>query len=263
MLLRLMVVALLMLIPVTTPLAQEKTVPVEQGGDTLQVNASNAEATNGVDQTWEDTADSFSQEEVSDPLEPFNRAMFVLNDLFYSVIIKPVALIYATVTPEIFRSAIRNFFHNLAMPKHFLNALLQGKPNVAGMEVFRFAINTSVGVLGFYDAAQNMFDIKSGNEDTGQTFGTYGIGDSVYINWPIFGPSNLRDSIGLVGDTFLDPLSYVPNDIWVRAGIQSFRYENEVSLKMGEYDNLKKAALDPYISVRDAYRQTRRKQIKE
>ncbi|MBF0423542.1 MAG: VacJ family lipoprotein [Magnetococcales bacterium] len=207
--------------------------------------------------------ESTSQDEVSDPLEPLNRAVFVFNDLVYSVVVRPVALVYSAVTPEPFRTGVHNFFHNLALPTHFVNAVLQNKPDEAGNELYRFAINTTVGVLGFYDAADHLFHLKPGNRDSGQTLGVYGVGDQVYLSLPILGPSNLRDSVGLVGDALLDPFTYVPNDIWTRAGIDAFRYENETSLRMEEYESLKKAALDPYIAVRNAYLQTRRKQIKE
>ncbi|MBF0108490.1 MAG: VacJ family lipoprotein [Magnetococcales bacterium] len=204
-----------------------------------------------------------SQETISDPLEPFNRAMFVINDMVYTVVIKPLAHVYAAVAPEVVRAAVRNFFHNLAMPTHFVNALLQRKSDVAGRELFRFLINSTVGVLGFHDAADQMFQLKSGDEDTGQTLGTYGIGDGVYINWPLIGPSNLRDTVGLAGDAFLNPLGYVPSEIWVRGGIQGYRHLNETSLRLGEYEDLKKAALDPYVAVRDAYLQTRRKALRQ
>ncbi|MBF0147827.1 MAG: VacJ family lipoprotein [Magnetococcales bacterium] len=266
MLLRLMLLLFLVSVPVRGAMAGEPM--VERSGTSGYVEDSggvvNSAASSGASKDVMDgTADADVQDEVSDPLEPFNRAMFVVNDMIYSVIIKPLAHIYAAVTPEVFRIAVQNFFHNLGMPTHFLNALLQQKPDVAGRELFRFVINTTVGVLGFYDAADRVFNLKTGDEDTGQTLGTYGIGDAVYINWPVLGPSNLRDSVGLVGDAFLNPLSYVPNDVWARAGIQGYRRVNDTSLRLGEYEDLKKAALDPYTAVRDAYLQTRRRQISQ
>ncbi|HIJ82656.1 MAG: mlaA [Magnetococcales bacterium] len=256
MFIRLVMVLFLALMPVSRAFALEVATPV--GGSTSLEETSGAQADGPGS-----LGDSENNEDVSDPLEPFNRAMFVINDFIYSYVVKPLSHVYAAVTPEIFRTAIKNFFHNLSMPKHLVNAFLQGKPDVAGRELFRFVINTTVGVLGFYDAAEQMFDMKPGNEDAGQTLGAYGIGDGVYINWPIFGPSNIRDSFGLVGDTLLNPLSYVPSDMWARTGIRGFQNVNSNSLKLGEYESLKEAALDPYTAVRDAYLQTRRKQIRE
>lgn len=269
MFLRWVVLVFLVLLPVDVAVAIDLT-PAGVGLGDVFFQGGNSSGTKDsgnaggqVDGTEEPGGVGEEASEVVDPLEPFNRVMFVANDLVYSVVIKPLALIYTAVTPEIFRTAIRNFFHNLAMPTHLLNAVLQQKPELAGRELYRFVINTTVGVLGFYDAASDVFKINPGNEDVGQTLGVYGIGDAVFLNLPIIGPSNVRDTIGRVGDAFLNPLSYTPSDIWARFGIQGARHVNETSLSMDDYENLKKAALDPYIAVRDAYTQTRRKQIKE
>ncbi|MBF0126253.1 MAG: VacJ family lipoprotein [Magnetococcales bacterium] len=199
---------------------------------------------------------------VSDPLEPWNRIVFTINDIFYHGLLKPVAMLYSFILPEPVRIAVGNFFHNLAMPKHFLSALLQGKLDVAGRELSRFGINTILGGLGFFDVAGSHFNLKSGDEDIGQTLGKYGMGDALYIEWPILGPSNLRDTLGLAGDTFLNPLSYYPHNIWTRAEIYGIKVVNHTSLRIGEYEDLKKAAIDPYIALRDAYLQMRREQIK-
>lgn len=261
--LRVFLILFLSFLPLSGAMAAESPVVVASSEATNSAGEAAAAASSQTDAVLLAAEEASRQEEVSDPLEPFNRAIFVFNDLVYSVIIKPVAIVYSAVTPEVFRTAVRSFFHNLAMPTHFVNALLQNKPNDAGRELYRFAINTTVGVLGFYDAADHVFNLKPGNRDTGQTLGVFGVGDQVYLTLPILGPSNLRDSIGLVGDAALDPVSYVPHDLWARFGIEAFRFENETSLKMEEYESLKKAALDPYMAVREAYLQARRKQIKE
>lgn len=201
-------------------------------------------------------------QEVSDPLSGWNRLMFQINDMLYFAIIKPISQIYAALTPQVVRVAIRNFFHNLQMPQHFVGALLQGDFRGAGRELGRFGINTVLG-LGFFDVAGSGFNLHSGDEDIGQVLGKWGAGDDLYLVWPILGPSNLRDTIGLVGDTALSPLSYYPKDKWTRVGIHSFRTVNNTSLRIGEYEDLKAAALDPYISLRDAYLKMRRKKIAE
>ncbi|NGZ07008.1 MAG: VacJ family lipoprotein [Magnetococcales bacterium] len=198
---------------------------------------------------------------VSDPLEPWNRIVFTLNDLFYHGLLKPVTELYAFILPEPVRIAFGNFFHNLAMPKHFLSALLQGKMEAAGVELTRFGINTILGGLGFFDVAETHFNLKSSDEDLGQTLATLGMDDAIYIQWPILGPSTLRDSFGLVADAALNPLSYVPENPWTRAEIYGGKVVNQTSMRLGEYEDLKKAAIDPYIALRDAYLQMRRDQV--
>ncbi|MBF0589632.1 MAG: VacJ family lipoprotein [Magnetococcales bacterium] len=203
------------------------------------------------------------EEAVSDPLEPWNRFMFGVNDVLYYSILKPVGKAYSNVVTEDGRVMVRNFFHNLTMPIHVVNALLQGKVKQAGVELGRFGINTVMGGLGLFDVADMHFDLKSADEDLGQTFGTWGAGDSVYLVWPLLGPSNARDTIGKVGDTFMNPTTYVPDNAWTRAAIFAFKTVNNTSLRIGEYESLTEPAVDPYIAVRDAYRQFRRKQISQ
>ncbi|MBF0447463.1 MAG: VacJ family lipoprotein [Magnetococcales bacterium] len=201
-------------------------------------------------------------DDVSDPLEGWNRLMYTFNDMLYFGIIKPLATLYAAITPEGFRINVRNFFHNLAMPQHFVSALLQGDIQGAGRELGRFGINTVLG-LGLFDVAESSFGLSSGNEDIGQALGSMGMGDDLFLVWPVIGPSNFRDTVGYVGDTALNPLTYYPGDQWTRVGIQAYKVVNNTSLRIGEYEEMKEAALDPYISLRDAYLQMRRKQIAE
>ncbi|MBF0212046.1 MAG: VacJ family lipoprotein [Magnetococcales bacterium] len=198
---------------------------------------------------------------VSDPLEPWNRFIFTLNDLLYHGLLKPAATVYTAILPEPIRIAVGHFFHNLAMPKHFLSALLQGKWEAAGRELSRFGINTVLGGLGFFDVAETHFNLKSSDEDLGQTLGTLGFGDAIYIQWPLFGPSTLRDSIGLAGDSLVNPLSYYPENSWTRMEILGGKTVHDTSTRIGEYEDLKKAAIDPYVALRDAYLQMRRSQI--
>ncbi|MBF0261404.1 MAG: VacJ family lipoprotein [Magnetococcales bacterium] len=199
---------------------------------------------------------------VSDPLEPWNRFVYAINDIFYHGLLKPIAMLYAAILPEPVRVAVGNFFHNLAMPKHFVSALLQGKVDVAGQELSRFLINTTLGGLGFFDVAETHFNLKSSDEDIGQALGNIGMGDAIYIEWPLIGPSTLRDSIGMAGDVLLNPLTYYPENQWTRLEIYGLKMVNHNSLHLGEYEDLQKAAIDPYIALRDAFLQMRRDQIK-
>lgn len=199
---------------------------------------------------------------LADPLEPLNRALFVFNDKAYFWVMKPVARGYRAVVPEGVRTSVRNFFSNLAMPIRFVNNLLQGKIRNSGVELARFAINTTAGIGGLFDPAKQKFHIEPRDEDLGQTFGRYGLGHGFYIVLPLVGPSSLRDAVGLAGDAFLDPVNYA-GDVEVVAGAYAFRAENEVSLRIGEYEDLKKSAIDPYVAARDAYSQYREKKVRE
>jgi phospholipid-binding lipoprotein MlaA len=199
---------------------------------------------------------------LSDPLEPVNRALFVFNDKAYHWVEKPVARGYRAVVPEGARVAVGHFFSNLTMPIRLANNLLQGKIRNCGTELLRFAINTTAGIGGFFDPAKNDFHLAPRDEDLGQTFGRYGLGHGFYIVLPLLGPSSLRDAAGLAGDAFLDPVNYA-GDIEVVAGVKAFKAENELSLHIGDYEDLTKSAIDPYAAVRDAYSQYRAKQVRE
>jgi phospholipid-binding lipoprotein MlaA len=201
-------------------------------------------------------------EMIADPLEPINRAFFQFNDRFYFWILKPVATGYRTIIPEDGRVGVRNFFSNVTTPVRLVNCLLQAKFKGAGNETVRFLVNTIFGLAGFLDTAKKDFEIKKQEADFGQTLGVWGIGPAFYINWPILGPSSLRDSVGYVGDLFLDPQNYLITSTPVNLAIKSYDQVNEASLTLGEYEDLKEAALDPYIALKDAFHQYRQKKIK-
>lgn len=199
---------------------------------------------------------------VSDPLEPMNRAFFHFNDKLYFWVLKPVAWGYNKVMPQSAQRGVKNFFSNLATPVRLVNCGLQANAKGAWTELERFVINTTVGVAGFGDPARNRWHIEKRNEDLGQTLGRYGIGSAVYINWPILGPSCARDTVGYVGDLFLDPLNYLVPDLTYNVGIRSYDTVNGTALSDGEYEEFKDAAIDPYVALRDAYFQYRRNLVK-
>ena len=196
-----------------------------------------------------------------DPLKPLNVAFYHFNDKLYFWVLKPLAQGYSYVVPEKGRIGVRNFFTNIAMPVRFVNCVLQVEPQAAGAELNRFFINTTVGVLGFADPALNKWQIKAHDEDFGKTLGYYGARPAIYLHWPLFGPSNPRDTVGLVADSFLDPFGYLL-ELPPRVGVKAGDRVNRTSLQIGDYEDLKEAAIDPYVSVRDAYHQYREKQIR-
>jgi len=143
-----------------------------------------------------------------------------------------------------------------------VNCLLQGKMKAASREVDRFAINTTVGVLGVGDPAADRWKVLPADEDLGQTLAVYGIGNGAYLVLPLFGPRTLRDTGGMIGDIFLNPIYYVePREISL--GISAWRFTNEGSFRLGDYESLKAESMDPYVAMREIYIQNRDKKIKE
>lgn len=203
----------------------------------------------------------FVGELVPDPIEPWNRAMFRFNDALLEYVARPAYKGYAYITPKFMRTGIKNFFHNLAFPGRFINNLLQGRPKAAGVEMSRFILNTTAGLGGFINVAKHHKPVvEVEDEDFGQTLGVWGAGEGFYIVWPVLGPSTARDSVGLVGDYFTDPVTYVQP--W-EAGlaISAGRTFNELDDILDLYDTMKRAAIEPYSSMRDAYVQYRRAKI--
>jgi phospholipid-binding lipoprotein MlaA len=201
---------------------------------------------------------------VADPIEPFNRAMFEFNDKVYFWLLKPVAQGYKAVVPEEARVSVKNFFSNLGFPIRFVSCLLQADVSCAATEVGRFAVNTVWGIGGLMDPSSGKdLNLQKQDVDLGQTLGVWGVGQGFYIVWPLVGPSSARDSIDIAGEYFLYPPSYMseiaPWYVWPI--IRSYEEVNSTSLRIGDYEALKDAAIDPYLAVRDAYVQYRWKKV--
>ncbi|MFA5323625.1 MAG: VacJ family lipoprotein [Smithella sp.] len=200
--------------------------------------------------------------EIADPLEPFNRAVHQFNDKLYFWALKPVAQGYKAVVPEPARISAKNFFSNLGFPARFLSCLLQADFSGAATETGRFTINTIWGIGGLLDPSSGKkLDLQKQDTDLGQTLGVWGVGQGFYIVWPVFGPSSPRDSVSLVGDYFLYPPSYL-SPWYASTGIRAYEEVNATSLRIGDYESLKNAAVDPYVAFRDAYIQYRLKSVK-
>lgn len=212
-----------------------------------------------------DSFDTFDTEfetrraSVPDPLRPWNRLMFEINDRLYFYVIKPVAEVYAGVLPEPVRIGVRHFFDNLETPLRVVACLLQGKSEQAGAEMGAFLVNTTVGALGFFNPAAGEPRLAVPEEDLGQAFGVWGIDHGAYLVWPLFGPSSVRDTVGRAGGRWLDPATYI--DGAEAAG--ALRAVNSASLHRGEYEALKEGAVSPYDAMRDGYLQYRARQVAE
>ena len=221
-----------------------------------------------------------AEEEIFDPLSGYNSVMTEFNDGFYVYVLDPVARGYRWIMPDPARSGVKNFFHNLLFPIRFVNNALQLKPINAGEEMFRFIINSTVGIFGIWDPAKEWFGLEAHEEDFGQTLGYYGVGGGFHIVLPFLGPSNLRDMFSLYPDMQIDPVYYVESrpynfpkkegeDLGLsRQTIQQtnllmFKTVNRESLRVGQYENLKKDAIELYPFLRDVYEQNRAKLIEE
>jgi len=210
-----------------------------------------------------DEEDDYAQSvAISDPIEPWNRAIYQFNDKLYFWVLKPAAQGYSFVVPEPGRAVVHNVYDNVRAPIRIVNNFFQLKMKQSGTELGRFLINTTVGLAGMWDPAKDYWGLKPFPEDLGQTFGHYGLGCGFYIVWPFLGPSSVRDSFGLGGDLFLNPVNYI-KPVYVSYAIEAHRTINETSLHIGDYEALKQAALDPYLSLRDAYAQNRHKAVSE
>ncbi len=191
-----------------------------------------------------------------DPIEPFNRGIFWFNDKFYFYLLKPVARAYRVV-PEPARVSVSNFFSNLYTPGRLVNSLLQFKFQDGARELVRFVMNSTIGILGLFDPARAVAGLSRKDEDFGQTLGHYGAGGGFYMVWPFFGPTNLRDGLGSLVDGFLDPVYYFHIKAWERFGIKAVDTINATSLDKDTYESIKEEALDPYVTIRNAYTQRR------
>ncbi len=197
--------------------------------------------------------------ETLDPLEPINRPIYGFNSWLDRWILRPIAKGYDTVAPKPVKHAVTNFFYNWATPVYVVNHVLQGNVGAAARQTGRFAINTTLGLGGIIDAAQ---DAKLPREDTGFgiTLGKWGAGDGPYIVLPLFGPSNPRDAIGLFADRYIDPINNYKNASR-RDKLRILRIIDRRRQLLGADKAIREAA-DPYIFVREAYLQMRRYRIK-
>lgn len=204
--------------------------------------------------------------EVNDPLEPFNRVVFDVNDFLDRLLIKPVTEAYRFVVPDYVRTRIANILSNMGEPVTFANNLLQGETTSAGITAQRFAVNTTVGVGGIFEVAED-WDLRKQHGDFGQTLHTWGVTSGPYLVLPLFGPSNFRDAVGLGVDMAASPWQYVAatgdsttEDTFL---ITSYTAEGLTRREatLDSYDALKAGALDFYAEMRSVYRQYRNKQL--
>lgn len=204
------------------------------------------------------------EDDVNDPLEPVNRAIFGFNQFVYRLLLDPIADAYNDYLPNTLRMAISNFLDHISAPVSIVNNLLQLELDRAMLIAGRFVVNTVAGMGGIADVAAGI-GMEEHKEDFGQTMGSYGIGEGFYIVLPLLGPSNPRDAIGrFVVDPYFDPLGlYLSNTDrdalrYSRTGVSAV---DEYAGIVNELRQIEKTSVDYYAAIRSLYRQRRATQI--
>jgi phospholipid-binding lipoprotein MlaA len=206
------------------------------------------------------TLSACASNEESDPMEGFNRGVQAFNTALDKGIIRPVAKGYRYITPDPIRERVGNFSDNLREPVNMLNAFLQGDVQQGLTSFWRFAINSTIGILGINDVATTA-GLKERREDFGQTLGAWGMGAGPYIVLPILGPSNGRDAVGKVVDWFTDPFRYYINDTGGQIAYAAAQGLVERERLIDPIDDIYETSLDPYVTFRSVYSQHRKAMI--
>jgi phospholipid-binding lipoprotein MlaA len=203
--------------------------------------------------------DDFDQ----DPWEGFNEKMFDFNrEVLDRFLLKPIATGWDFLLPDLVQRGFRNMFDNLKVVRRVVNNSLQAKFAGAGTELTRFTINSTIGLAGFFDIAKDAFGIDQKDEDTGQTFGVWGMGPGPYLVLPFLPPMNVRDGIGYAFDSAMFPPSYfIP--WWGSVAGTATETVNERSLNLDRFERVAETTVDLYGAVRNAYLQRRAAAIKE
>jgi phospholipid-binding lipoprotein MlaA len=195
-----------------------------------------------------------AQEAQSDPWEGFNRDMFAVHESVDQAVLEPVARGYRAITPRPVRRGVLNFLRNLRAPVIFVNDVLQGEVGRAGTTVARFGVNTTIGIAGVFDPAASM-GLERHDEDFGQTLAVWGVESGPYIFVPLLGPTTVRDGAGRIVDVALDPLTWAEFDDVdnVRAGRTILAGVATRELVLETVDDIRRDALDPYVTIRTSY----------
>ncbi|MCX7215216.1 MAG: VacJ family lipoprotein [Burkholderiales bacterium] len=196
-----------------------------------------------------------------DPYENLNRKVFVVNQVFDQVLLKPVARGYSNYAPNFIQNTVGNFFGNLADVWTAVNNFLQGKPREGIQDTGRVAVNTVFGVAGLADVATKLGFPKH-QEDFGQTLGVWGVKPGPYVMLPLFGPSTMRDAVAKPLDLYADPLN-LSTRADVEYSLRAMRLVDDRARLLPTTDMIEKVALDPYQFVRDAHFQQREARVND
>lgn len=196
-----------------------------------------------------------------DPYENLNRKVFVVNQVFDQVLLKPVSKGYSNYAPDFIQTTIGNFFGNLADVWTAVNNFLQGKPREGIQDTGRVAVNTVFGVAGLADVATKL-GLPKHQEDFGQTLGVWGVKPGPYVMLPLFGPSTMRDALAKPLDLYADPLNLSTRSD-VEYSLRAVRLVDDRARLLPTTDMIEKVALDPYQFVRDAHFQQREARVND
>lgn len=206
---------------------------------------------------------AYAQDGIDDPAEGWNRSMYSINDAVDRAVIEPVARGYRFITPSPVRAGVRNFMRNLQGPVILANDLLQGEFSRAGNTAGRFAINTTFGVAGLIDVAEEV-GIEHHDEDFGQTLAVWGVPAGPYVYLPLLGPSNVRDSAGRVVDVALNPLTWAQFEgddefMATRSVLGAISTREEL---IEPIEDVRNNSIDPYVTIRSTYALTRESAVR-
>ena len=199
------------------------------------------------------------EDEIFDPLEPVNRAIFSFNNFADKIILEPAAKGYKKL-PAPIQSGIGNFLNNLKLPLVVVNQLLQGQGKNAAESSGRFIVNSTAGLFGLIDVAEKI-GLEQKQEDFGQTLATWGVGDGFYIVLPIFGPSNVRDTAGMILTYTTDPINAYAvreGEAWLLPLRTATNAIDQRSKIIDEVNALRNNSIDYYAAVRSSYYQNRK-----
>jgi len=198
-----------------------------------------------------------------DPFEGFNEKMFWFNrEVLDRYLLKPLATGWDFVLPDPVQRGVHNFFDNLAVVRRVVNNGLQLKLTGAATELARFGINSTIGLVGFLDVAKDAFGIEQKDEDTGQTFGVWGMGPGPYLVLPFLPPLTIRDGVGYAFDAAMTPYTYfIP--WWGTVAGTATNTVNERSLNLDRFERVAESTVDLYGAVRNGYLQRRAAAIKQ
>ena len=221
-----------------------------------------AGASDDVKTNSEDFETSVFEDEIYDPLEGVNRAIFGFNNVADKMILEPAAKGYKKL-PTPVQSGIGNFIKNLKLPLVAVNQLLQGQGKNAVESTGRFLVNSTIGIFGLIDVADDL-GLEQKEEDFGQTLATWGVGDGCYVVLPLFGPSNLRDTSGMFMTMMTDPINaYAASqgEAWAIPLRTAANAIDQRSKIIDEVNALRDNSIDYYAAVRSSYYQNRKAAI--
>ena len=206
---------------------------------------------------------AIAEENPKDPYEGFNRGVYKFNDTIDGAILKPIAMGYNYVTPDVAKKGVNNFYNNITDFITAVNSFLQLNFEQGMTDSGRVIVNTTLGLFGFIDVSStNVNNYKERNrEDFGTTLARYGWRDSAYLVLPLFGPSTFRDGTGLVVDgMFIDPIGYIDN-VRLRNALYVGKIINTRAQLLDATNLMDDASIDPYAFQRDSWLQMREAQI--